>query len=78
MSLQKRFSQLGGLSGLQPDKNWENKTRYEILAEISSQNKLMQAQKLSSGEKADLAVMSFFRSSLFLKCSTRRDTAITG
>ena len=57
MSLKKQFSHLRKSAELKPDKTWENKTKYELLAEISSQNRLMQAQKLSASERADMLIM---------------------
>ena len=59
MSIKKQFSQLKKSDELKPDKSWENKTKYELLAEISSQNRLMQAQKLTTSEKADMLAMNF-------------------
>lgn len=59
MSLTKKISQLRNLNSLQTDKNWELKTKYELLSEIASQNRLMQAQKLAYGQKMDLFVFSF-------------------
>jgi hypothetical protein len=59
MSIKKQFSQLKKSEDLKPDKAWENKTKYELLSEISSQNRLMQAQKLSTSEKVDMLVMNF-------------------
>jgi len=54
MKLEKKLSQLKNLKGLEPNINWEKSTKYEILGEIESQNKLMKAQKLSTVEKIDL------------------------
>lgn len=59
MSLRKRFSHLEKFDELQPDRVWENKTKYQILAEISSQNRLMQSQKLTSTDRADMFFMNF-------------------
>jgi hypothetical protein len=59
MSLRKRFSHLEKLDDLQPDSLWENKAKYQMLAEISSQNRLMQAQKITSSDKADILFMNF-------------------
>ena len=60
MSLDRKISQIKKLSDLQPDKNWENKTKYEILAEISGQNRLREAEKLTINERFDLSMMNFF------------------
>lgn len=60
MNLDRKISRIKKLSELQPDKNWENKTKYEILAEISGQNRLRQAEKLTVNERFDLSFMNFF------------------
>jgi hypothetical protein len=60
MSLDRKISQIKKLSELTPDKDWENKTKHEILAEISGQNRLRQAEKLTSNERFDLSMMNFF------------------
>lgn len=57
MSLGGKISQIAKLSELQPDKRWETTTKYDLLAEISSQNRMMQAQKLTNTEKTDLVFM---------------------
>lgn len=54
MSLSRKISQIKDLKSLQPDKRWEATTKFDLLAEISSQNRLMQAQKLDRKEKLDL------------------------
>ena len=59
MSLTKKISQLKNLSDLQPDKNWAVKTKYELLSEISSQNRLMRQAEIPFSQKADLFFMSF-------------------
>lgn len=60
MSLDRKISRIKKISELEPDKNWENKTKYEILAEISVQNRLRKAEKLSVNERFDLSMMNFF------------------
>ncbi|MBT6691303.1 hypothetical protein HOB10_03155 [Candidatus Parcubacteria bacterium] len=60
MSLKKQFSKLRKSEDLQPDEAWKNQTKYELLSEISSQNRLMQAQKLTTSEKVDMLAMNFF------------------
>ena len=60
MSLDRKISQIKKLSELMPDKDWENKTKHEILAEISGQNRLRQAEKLTNNERFDLSMMNFF------------------
>lgn len=57
MSLEKQLSQLKKLSDLQPDKRWANNTKYELLDEIHSQNRLTQSQALSGYEKVNLVSM---------------------
>ncbi len=57
MRLEKKLSQLKKLSDLQPDKRWANNTKYELLDEISSQNRLMQSQAISGYDKASLVSM---------------------
>ncbi|MCD4761002.1 DUF5667 domain-containing protein [bacterium] len=59
MSLTKKISRLKNLSALKTDRKWEKTTKYELLSEISSQNRLMQAQKLTNAEKLDMSMMSF-------------------
>lgn len=59
MSLVRKISQIKKLETINPDKNWENKTKYDILAEISSQNRMMKAQKITASQKADLFFMNF-------------------
>ena len=54
MKLEKKIAKLKELESLKPDINWEKSTKYKILGEISSQNNLMKAQKLSKLEKIDL------------------------
>jgi len=54
MKLEKKLSQLKDSKFLEPDVNWEKSTKYKILGEISSQNNLMKASKLSRREKIDL------------------------
>jgi len=57
MSLAKRISRIKNLENVRPDKRWEKTTKYDLLEEISSQNRLMQAQKLSNTQKIDLFTM---------------------
>jgi hypothetical protein len=60
MRLTKKISKIKNLESIQPDKRWEKTTKYDLLEEISSQNRLMQAYKLSTAQKIDLFVMRFF------------------
>ncbi|MBT4209313.1 MAG: hypothetical protein HOE19_00110 [Candidatus Komeilibacteria bacterium] len=60
MRLTKKISRLRDLESIQPDKRWEKTTKYDLLEEISSQNRLMQAYKLSTSQKIDLFVMKSF------------------
>ncbi|MBT4516707.1 MAG: hypothetical protein HOC78_02325 [Candidatus Komeilibacteria bacterium] len=60
MRLTKKISRLRDLASIQPDKRWEKTMKYDLLDEISSQNRLMQAYKLSNAQKIDLFVMRFF------------------
>ena len=60
MSLTKKISKIKNLESIQPDKRWEKTTKYDLLEEIASQNRLMQAYKLSNAQKIDLFVMRFF------------------
>jgi hypothetical protein len=60
MSLAKKISKIKNLESIQPDKRWEKTTKYDLLEEISSQNRLMQAYKLSNVQKIDLFFMRFF------------------
>jgi len=57
MSLEKQLFQLKKLSDLQPDKRWVNNTKYELLDEISSQNRLMESQAMSSYDRVNLVSM---------------------
>lgn len=57
MSLSKRLSHL---RAIKPDKRWEKTTKFDLLEEIASQNRLMQAYKLSNTQKVDLFVMRAF------------------
>lgn len=61
MSLEKKFSQLKNSDELSVNKDWEKTTKYELLSEIHSQNRLMKAQQLSSAEKFDLFAMKAAR-----------------
>lgn len=61
MSLERQISQLKKLKTIQPNKEWEKKTKYELLSEISSQNRLMKAYKLTTSEKFDMAFSGFLR-----------------
>ena len=60
MSLIKNISRIKNLDSVQPDRRWEKTTKFDLLDEISSQNRLMQAYKLSNSQKIDLFVMRFF------------------
>jgi len=57
MSLTRRISHL---KEIKPDKKWEKTSKYDLLEEIASQNRLMQAYKLSNTQKVDLFVMRVF------------------
>jgi len=57
MSLRKNISRIKNLDSIKPDKRWQSTTKYDLLEEISSQNRLMQAYKLSNTQKIDLFVM---------------------
>lgn len=57
MSLIKNISHIKHLDSVQPDRRWRNTAKYDLLEEISSQNRLMQAYKLSNTQKIDLFVM---------------------
>lgn len=57
MSLIKNISRIKHLDSVQPDRRWRNTAKYDLLEEISSQNRLMQAYKLSNTQKIDLFVM---------------------
>ncbi|MBT7228320.1 hypothetical protein HN859_02315, partial [Candidatus Parcubacteria bacterium] len=59
MSLTRKISQLKKSDDLMPDKTWETTTKHDLLSEIASQNRMTQAQKLTSTEKADFFVMNF-------------------
>ncbi|MFA6308005.1 MAG: DUF5667 domain-containing protein [Patescibacteria group bacterium] len=59
-SLIKNISRIKNLESVQPDRRWEKTTKFDLLDEISSQNRLMQAYKLSTSQKVDLFVMRFF------------------
>ncbi|MFA6466914.1 MAG: DUF5667 domain-containing protein [Patescibacteria group bacterium] len=59
MSLIKNISHIKHLDSVQPDRRWRNTAKYDLLEEISSQNRLMQAYKLSNNQKIDLFVMRF-------------------
>lgn len=61
MSLERQISQLKKLKTIQPNKEWEKKTKYELLSEISSQNRLMKAHQLTTSEKFDMAFSGFLR-----------------
>jgi len=61
MLLERKISQLKELPELQPDKKWKATTKFEVLGEISSQNRLMKALQLSNTEKADLFMMKVLR-----------------
>lgn len=61
MSLERNISHLKKLKMIQPNRDWENKTKHELLSEISSQNRLMKAYELTTAEKLDLAFSSFMR-----------------
>jgi len=54
MSLEKKLSQLKKVSELQPDKKYKAVSKFDLLAEISSQNRLMKANKLTFAEKFNL------------------------
>ena len=60
MNLAKKISQIKHLEEIQPDKKWEKTTKYNLLDEISAQNRLMQAYKLSTTQKVDLFTMRVF------------------
>jgi len=59
MSLERKISHLKKLKMIQPNRDWENKTKHELLSEISSQNRLMKAYELTTAEKLDLAFSGF-------------------
>lgn len=61
MLLERKISQLKNISELQPDKRWKATTKFEVLAEINSQNRLMKAMQLSASEKTDLFVSRVVR-----------------
>jgi len=61
MSLEKKLSQLKKVSELQPDKKYKAVSKFDLLAEISSQNRLMKANKLTFAEKLDLLSMRVLR-----------------
>lgn len=52
--LRHRLSSLKNLPVLRPDKDWLEKTRYELLAEVAAQSKLSSAHRLDWSERADL------------------------
>ena len=60
MNLANKISQIKHLEEIQPDKKWEKTTKYNLLEEISAQNRLMQAYKLSTAQKVDLFAMRVF------------------
>ena len=61
MSLEKNLSQLKKLDRLRPNKDWETTTKYDLLSEIHSQNRLRKAQQLSTAERFDLLMMKIIR-----------------
>ncbi len=61
MSLERKFSQLKNAPEFSLDNNWEKTTKHNLLSELHAQNRLMKIQKLTTGEKMDLLVMSFMR-----------------
>ncbi|PWB38399.1 MAG: hypothetical protein C3F02_03530 [Parcubacteria group bacterium] len=67
--LSHKLSNLKNLPSLTPDKDWMEKTRYELLAEISAQSKMSRVQRLTLSERADL----FFSTALrrFMPSLTR-------
>lgn len=52
--IRRKLSNLKNLAALWPDKEWLEKTRYELLAEVAAQSKLSQARRLDWSERADL------------------------
>lgn len=58
MSVARRLSHLQKASQLQPDARWISEAKHELLSEISSQTRLMKAQKLDSSERTDLFMLS--------------------
>lgn len=57
MKVSKKLAKLRNLPEINPDKLWVGKAKYELLSEISAQNRLMKAHQLSTVEKADLLAM---------------------
>lgn len=59
--LSRHLSQLKNLPAWEPKAEWLNKARYEIMAEIASQTRLSQVNRLSMSERLDLFFSEFFR-----------------
>ena len=49
-----KISQLKKLSAIKADDSWVHSTKYELLSEIDSQNRLMKAMRLTRAEKLDM------------------------
>ena len=60
MNLAKKISQIKHLEEIKPDKKWEKTIKYNLLEEITAQNRLRQAYKLSAAQKVDLFAMRVF------------------
>lgn len=54
-----KFNSLKDLPELQPDYLWVQKTKYSLLSEIKTQNRIKQAERLTTKEKFGMLSMSF-------------------
>ncbi len=61
MSLTRKLSKLKDSDLLKADDRWVDKTKYELLSEIDSQNRFKEANRLSTSERADLVLSNVMR-----------------
>lgn len=59
MMLSKKLNSLKDLPELQPDYQWVQRTKYDLLAEISAQNRAIKASRLTWGERFGMLGMHF-------------------
>ena len=57
----RKLSQIKALAALEPNREWVNKAKYEILAELNAQSKRSVARQLNTAEKADLFFSSILK-----------------
>lgn len=58
----RKLSQIKSLAALEPDKEWINRAKYQLLADLAAQSRLSSVRQLSRGEKLDLFISSILKS----------------